>query len=73
MKSEVPSFTGELNREAGEDVGTYAINQNTVELADNAATGFKASNYTLEYVAGTLTITQATSEEELVATPYDEV
>jgi hypothetical protein len=45
------AFTGALTREAGEDVGTYAILQGTVALNDN---------YTLTYVGADLTITKAT-------------
>ncbi len=40
------SFTGSLARDAGEDVGSYAINQNTV---DN-------SNYAITYTGANLTI-----------------
>jgi hypothetical protein len=43
-------LTGSLSRNAGENVGTYAITQGT--LAANA-------NYTLSFVPGTLTITTA--------------
>jgi sugar lactone lactonase YvrE len=42
------SLTGALGRAAGENVGTYAINQGTL-----AASG----NYALTFVAGTLTVT----------------
>jgi MBG domain-containing protein len=44
-------FTGSLTRDAGEDVGDYAITQGTVALNDN---------YTLTYVGANLTITKAT-------------
>jgi gliding motility-associated-like protein len=44
------AFTGALSRIAGENAGTYAINQNTLAL--NA-------NYTLTYVSVNLTITKA--------------
>ena len=56
VKEEVPSFTGELSREAGEDVGDYGIQQNTVALADNEESGFKAGNYVIEYTPNDLTI-----------------
>ncbi|WP_087431398.1 InlB B-repeat-containing protein [Collinsella sp. An307] len=46
-------------RDAGEAVGSYAINQGDMQLADNPSTGFLASNYTLRVVPGTLTITPA--------------
>ena len=45
---EVIAFTGELNRDAGENVGNYAINQNSV---DNA-------NYNITYTGANLTIDQ---------------
>ena len=45
------SFSGALNRATGEDVGSYAINQNTLALS---------SNYALTYVGANLSITQAT-------------
>ena len=44
-------FTGSLNREAGNDVGKYQINQNDLSAG---------SNYDLTYVSDSLTITQAT-------------
>jgi gliding motility-associated-like protein len=44
------AFTGALSRVAGENVGTYAINQNTLALN---------TNYTLTYVSANLTITKA--------------
>ncbi len=45
---EVIAFEGELAREAGENVGTYAIDQNTVS----------SSNYAISYVGDVLTITK---------------
>ena len=47
------SFTGNLSRTAGENVGTYAINQGTL------STG---SNYTVTYIGNDLTIGQRTIE-----------
>jgi gliding motility-associated-like protein len=44
------AFTGSLTRNAGENAGTYAINQGTLALN---------SNYTLTYNSGNLTITPA--------------
>ena len=43
-------FTGVLNRVAGENVGSYAINQNTLALS---------ANYALTYVGANLTITSS--------------
>jgi gliding motility-associated-like protein len=44
------AFTGALNRTAGENVGNYPINQNTLALS---------SNYQLNYVSADLVITKA--------------
>ena len=46
------SFSGELTRAVGEDVGTYAIKQGTLALSDN---------YYLTYVGAELTISQFVS------------
>ncbi|MDW3192959.1 MAG: MBG domain-containing protein [Cytophagales bacterium] len=43
------AFTGVLTRDAGEDIGTYAINQGTLDAG---------SNYDLTYVPDDLTISQ---------------
>ncbi|MCX6718612.1 MAG: MBG domain-containing protein [Candidatus Staskawiczbacteria bacterium] len=43
------SFTGDLSRDPGEDVGVYAITQGTLALS---------GNYTLNYVPANLTISQ---------------
>ncbi len=47
------TFTGSLIRTAGEDVGTYAITQNTLALS---------SNYSLSFVGNNLTVTQRSIE-----------
>ncbi|RRN78164.1 gliding motility-associated C-terminal domain-containing protein [Pseudoxanthomonas sp. SGD-10] len=44
------NFTGNLTRAAGEDAGTYSINQNSVALS---------TNYDLSYQSATLTINKA--------------
>ena len=44
------AFTGALSRVAGELVGTYAIQQNTLSITN-------VSNYILTYIGGNLTIT----------------
>ncbi|SDL38070.1 gliding motility-associated C-terminal domain-containing protein [Pedobacter sp. ok626] len=44
------TFSGSLNRAAGENVGTYAINKNTLALS---------SNYVLNYTTASLTIGKA--------------
>ena len=44
------AMSGVLSRKAGEDVGTYAITQNTLTAGDN---------YTISYVGADLTITPA--------------
>src|SRR5437764_5160765 len=47
------AFTGSLTRDAGEDVGSYAIKQGTVALS---------SNYDITYVGANLTITKRAVE-----------
>lgn len=42
---QTPAFNGKLDREAGENVGTYAIKLGNLALKDSGT--FKASNYTL--------------------------
>ena len=56
VATETPAFDGVLVREEGNAKGEYAIEQGTLVLTDGE--GFKASNYVLEYVPGTLTILQ---------------
>ncbi len=51
------SFTGALSRVAGENVGTYAIQQGTLALN---------SNYTLTFAGASLTITQATNSPPVI-------
>ena len=46
------TFSGALSRDAGENVGTYAINQNTLTAG---------ANYTLTYTGANLEITPATA------------
>ncbi|NCD71671.1 beta strand repeat-containing protein [Mucilaginibacter agri] len=41
------SFTGALSRAAGENIGTYAINQNTLALSSNYALTYTGSNLTI--------------------------
>ncbi|QOX63376.1 S-layer homology domain-containing protein [Anoxybacterium hadale] len=55
------TFTGELEREAGEDVGTYKINQGSLALKDNGS--FRAGNYTLSYIEANLSIAAGTGAE----------
>jgi hypothetical protein len=52
------AFTGALTRDAGEDIGTYAITQGTLSLS---------GNYALTYVSDKLTITQASTEVVLTS------
>ena len=51
---EIPGFTGGISRDAGEMVGVYTINRNTLALADNDI--FLASNYNMDFRAATFTI-----------------
>ena len=68
MKTEVPGFEGKLEREAGEEVGHYDINQGSLTLKDNE--DFKASNYKLVYVKGDFAITKNDSLQ-LAVDPYN--
>ena len=49
---QTPAFNGKLDREAGENVGTYAIKLGNLALTDNGT--FKASNYTLKLSSPTV-------------------
>ena len=62
VATETPAFDGILVREEGTGKGEYAIEQGTLALADGE--GFKASNYVLEFVPGTLTILQRAIDVE---------
>ena len=55
VSGQTPKFSGALSRAEGENVGTYAINKNTLVLVDNSP--FLANNYALSYVGANLTIT----------------
>ena len=57
VSGQTPKFSGALSRDAGENVGTYEIKQNTLALADNSP--FLANNYTLAYTGANLTINKA--------------
>jgi len=56
-------FTGALSRDAGEDVGTYAINQGTLAIED----GNSGNNYDLTYVGDDLTITPKSVDPYITA------
>ncbi len=49
-QGETPAFLGSLQREEGENVGTYKINAGTIALTDNADTNFFVTNYSLFFV-----------------------
>lgn len=71
---ETPGWTGSAAREAGEKPGDYKIMQGTLELADNPDGKFKADNYDLEFIPGTLTITAADDgDDDTPVTPVDPV
>ena len=73
VDNEKPGWEGEVEREAGEEPGSYAINQGTLKLADGE-NGFFAKNYKLEFVPGTLTITTADDgDDDTPVTPVDPV
>ena len=64
VAGEFAGFEGSIAREPGEEPGTYVIGRGTLVLVDRTAQSvkekdFKASNYTLEVVPGTFTITAA--------------
>lgn len=64
VAGELAGFEGSIAREPGEEPGTYVIDRGTLVLVDRTAQlagekDFKASNYTLEVVPGTFTITAA--------------
>lgn len=64
VAGELAGFEGSIVREPGEEPGTYVIGRGTLVLVDRTAQAvgekdFKASNYTLEVVPGTFTITAA--------------
>ncbi|GEM_PF-5634051 len=64
VAGELAGFGGSIAREPGEEPGTYVIGRGTLVLVDRTAQlagekDFKASNYTLEVVPGTFTITAA--------------
>ena len=61
---ETPGWTGSVARERGENPGDYKIMQGTLALADNPDGKFKASNYTLAFNEGTLTITAADDDDD---------
>ncbi len=63
-------FTGTLQRVTGEDIGTYAINQGTLDIIDNNLNG---SNYDLTFIAGTFAIISSQSPPILPNTFYGEV
>ena len=48
ISGETPLFTGALGREAGENVGSYAIGKGTLRLTDNRDGNFRADNYMLK-------------------------
>lgn len=71
---ETPGWTGSAAREDGEKPGDYKIMRGTLELADNPDGKFKADNYDLEFVPGTLTITAADDgDDDTPVTPVDPV
>ena len=58
VKDEIPGWTGQISRQAGEAPGDYPILQGTLNLADGE-NGFVASNYTLVVISGILHIKPA--------------
>ena len=67
------NFTGELSRDLGEDVGLYAINQNTLALSANYTLTFVTSTLTISPDGSVTNITNAadlTSTSSMVGEPY---
>lgn len=60
---ETPGWAGSVVREDGENPGDYKIMQGTLALA-NGENGFLATNYKLEFIPGTLTITAADNDDD---------
>ena len=56
LSGETPGFSGGITREPGEAVGTYAITQGSLQLADNPDGNFLASNYIMVFVPNSLMI-----------------
>lgn len=63
---EIPHFTGNLEKEAGDRVGTYKITQGTLDLATKGE--FIASNYILDFTEDNVKIT---GKLQLKLTDYD--
>lgn len=63
VNGEIPAFTGKLEREEGEDAGSYLITLGTLALADNGS--FKADNYDLKLADGSHFFTIGQSDAEL--------
>ena len=73
VDNEKPGWEGEVEREPGEEPDSYAINQGTLKLVDGE-NGFLATNYKLEFVPSTLTITAADDgDDDTPVTPVDPV
>lgn len=65
VNGEVPAFTGKLQREEGEDAGSYLITLGTLALADSGS--FKADNYELKLADGSHFFTIGQSDAELTS------
>ena len=66
------SFTGELQRDPGEDVGTYAIRQGTLALGDNYILDYSGNYLTITdhptyTISGTITVISGLADVEVVA------
>ena len=56
------TLTGELTREAGENVGTYAIKQGTLSASDNYTLAFEGEDLTINKAAITITADDKSSK-----------
>ncbi len=65
VSGQTPDFSGSLTTTAttSSEIGTYDITQGTLSLANG--TNFNASNYSISYVSGTLTINDPCTSKSL--------
>src|SRR5439155_12648401 len=66
--SESVAFTGALVRDAGVNVGAYAIHQGTLSAGDNYAISFTGANLTI--TAKTITVTADAQTKEFGGTEW---
>lgn len=67
VSNQLPSYSIVINRESGEDVGTYDFVIESAEINNNASTGFFANNYQLKLDS---TLTFEITKKPLIITPH---